>query len=59
MCRLQDKVVKKHILRFHVDDKMSSNLKPKVNDKMEYKRNHNYVKYGEVKGNIGKLHEYL
>ena len=38
---------------------MSSHMSPKVNDKFKEWMNRNYVKHGEVKSSIGKVHEYL
>ena len=38
---------------------MSSNVKPKVDDKSKEWMDHNFVNNGEIKANRGKLNEYL
>ena len=53
------KVDKQHPLIFHVDGVMYSHVNPKVDDKFKEWMNRNYGNHGEVKANIGKVHEYL
>jgi hypothetical protein len=48
-----------HTVRFHVDDLMSSHVDPRVNREFTEWLNKMYGKYGEVKVNRGKVHEYL
>jgi hypothetical protein len=50
---------KRHTVRFHVDDLMSSHVDPKVNDKFLEWLNKMYGSHGEVKATRGKVHEYL
>ena len=52
------KVGKQHTVKLHVDDFMSSNVNPKVNDKFKEWMDRNYVNHGEVKFNGRKVHEY-
>ena len=53
------KVGKKHTVRFHMDNIVSSHVNPKVNDKFKEWMNRIYVKHGEGKSNRKKLHKYL
>ena len=46
-------------MRLHVDDFIYSHVNPKVTNKIKEWMNCNYARYGEVKSNIGKVHEYL
>ena len=48
-----------HTVRFHVDDVMSSHLKPSVNRDFLKWLNKKYGNYGEVKATTGKIHDYL
>ena len=50
---------KKHTVRFHVDDLMSSHVDAKVNDKFLEWLNKLYGTHGEVKATRGKVHDYL
>ena len=50
---------KRHTVRFHVDDLMSSHIDPKVNDKFLVWLNEMYGKHGEVKATRGRIHDYL
>jgi hypothetical protein len=50
---------KRHTVRFHVDDLMSSHIDPKVNDKFLVWLNDMYGKHGEVKATRGRIHDYL
>ena len=50
---------KQHTVRFHVDDLMSSHMKPKVNDDFEVWLDKMYGSLGPVKGVRGKIHDYL
>ena len=45
-------------MRLHVDNVMSSHVKPKVNDNFKEWINRNYSKHGELKANWGKVHKY-
>ena len=53
------KVGKQHTVRFHVDEVISSHIKPKVNGNLKEWVNLNYVKHDKVNTNRGKVHEYL
>ena len=53
------RVGKKHTVIFHVEDNMSSHVKPKVNDMFKEWMNPNYGNNDELKANRRKLHEYL
>ena len=50
---------KRHTVRFHVDDLMSSHVDPKVNDLFKKWLNKRYGEHGEVKAHRGKVHDYL
>ena len=50
---------KKHTMRFHVDDLMSSHMEAKVNDQFLIWLNKKYGGYGAVKATRGKRHDYL
>jgi hypothetical protein len=50
---------KRHTVRFHVDDLMSSHVDPKVNDDFLKWLNKMYGSHGEVKATRGKVHDYL
>ena len=50
---------KRHTVRFHVDDLMSSHVDTKVNDLFLIWLNKRYGKHGAVKANRGKIHDYL
>ena len=50
---------KRHTVRFHVDDLMSSHVDPKVNDKFLKWLNVLYGEHGEVKATRGSTHDYL
>ena len=50
---------KKHTMRFHVDDLMSSHMEAKVNDQFLVWLNKKYGGYGAVKATRGKRHDYL
>ena len=45
------------MIRFHVDDVMSSHINPKVNDNFDEQAK--YRKHGKVKAHQGKVHNYL
>ena len=47
------------MVRFHVDDLMSSHINPKVNDDFETWLNKKYGDLGKVKTVCGKEHDYL
>ena len=49
----------KKTIIFHVDDVMSSHIKPQVNDDFEIWLNKMYGEYGEVKTTRGDVYEYL
>ena len=46
-------------VRFHVDDCMSSHIKPKANDEFLKWLNKQYGEHGEVKAVRGQVHDYL
>ena len=48
-----------HTVRFHVDDLMSSHVKPQVNDEFDVWLNDMYGKHGKVTCTRGPVHEYL
>ena len=50
---------KRHTVRFHVDDMMSSHPDPKVNDDFLLWLNKMYGEHGEVTATRGKTHDYL
>ena len=45
-----------HTVRLHMENIASIHVNPRVNYKFKKWMNHNYVKHGAVKENIGKLH---
>ena len=50
---------KQHTVRFHVDDLMSSHVKPKVNDGFNEWLDEMYGKHGKVSCTRGPVHDYL
>ena len=48
-----------HMIRFHVDDVMSSHINPKVNDNFDKWLQAKYGEHGKVKAHRGKVHDYL
>ena len=47
------------MIRFHVDDMMSSHINPKVNDDFDEWLQAKYGEHGRVKSHRGKVHNYL
>ena len=47
------------MIRFHVDDVMSSHINPKVNNNFDERLQAKYGEYGEVKAHRGKVQIYL
>ena len=53
------KIGSQHMIRFHVDDVMSSHINPKVNDDFDEWLQAKYGEHGKVKAHKGKVHDYL
>ena len=47
------------MIRFHVDDVMSSHINPKVNGNIDEWLQAKYREHGKVKAHWGKVHDYL